>query len=328
MTNDSSHIIKLKEGGADNYMEALVQKLGGTMNGNRVLIEQGLSRICVSSYTYLDEFDLIVAQINYHQEIIVEREPDERADFYHFNLINQGQIKQNYQDSLKYTQAGSSNGIFLYNGLFPFTSAFPQRSDTQSIGYKFSKKALGELMPEAIGLLDSLFGDEEPKAYHTAINSELDKMLDELFYYENADYGRIPLAMARGLDILPVLMKTLKSQLDQDELNGLHLDDYNRLLKIKGFLLSNLERKVNIEDIASQFGISDSKLKRDFKTLFNTTIYKFYTHAKMDEAYRRLRTGNYSVMEVGYDLGYQNLSKFSQMFKKVKGINPKEVIPL
>jgi YesN/AraC family two-component response regulator len=31
-------------------------------------------------------------------------------------------------------------------------------------------------------------------------------------------------------------------------------------------------------------------------------------------------------MEVGYDLGYQNLSKFSEMFKKVKGIPPSEVI--
>ncbi|MCG8581409.1 MAG: helix-turn-helix domain-containing protein [Bacteroidales bacterium] len=48
----------------------------------------------------------------------------------------------------------------------------------------------------------------------------------------------------------------------------------------------------------------------------------------MDEAYRRLKTGQYSVTEVGYDMGYNSLSKFSEMFKKVKGINPKEVIPV
>jgi len=48
----------------------------------------------------------------------------------------------------------------------------------------------------------------------------------------------------------------------------------------------------------------------------------------MDEAFRRLRSGDFSDMEVGYDLGYQNLSKFSKMFKKVKGISPCEVIKL
>ncbi|WP_158293215.1 helix-turn-helix transcriptional regulator [Tamlana fucoidanivorans] len=183
-------------------------------------------------------------------------------------------------------------------------------------------------MPEAIELMDTLFGNGEAKAYHIGINSELDKMLDELFFYENSTFGRIPLVMARGLEILPVLMKTIKKQLDKDELNGLHIDDYKRLLEIKNYLLTHLEDKVNIEDVTNRFAISQSKLKRDFKTLYNTTVYAFYTQAKMDEAYLRLRSGQYSVTEVGYDLGYQNISKFSLMFKKIKGISPKEVIPL
>ena len=118
----------------------------------------------------------------------------------------------------------------------------------------------------------------------------------------------------------------MKKLVDKDELNGLHIDDYERLLKIKERLLMSFEQKISIEELANDFGVSLSKLKRDFKTLFDTSVYQFYTQAKMDEAYRRLKTGEFSVSEVGYDLGYQNISKFSQMFKKVKGINPKEVV--
>ncbi|MBS2211974.1 helix-turn-helix transcriptional regulator [Carboxylicivirga mesophila] len=328
MEQDSAIHIRLKEGGAANYIEAVNKTIGGKQNDNLVLIEQGDIKMKASFYSFIDEFDMIVSHINYHKDIIIEREPDNRPDFYHFNLINQGQVKQNYQDSLKYTQAGSSNGVFIYNGLFPFTSVFAQRNDIQTVGYKFSRKALAKIMPEAVGLLDDLFGDQEPKAYHTAVNKELDRLLDELFFYDNASYGRIPLSVAKGLEILPLLMKTLQSQLDKDELNGLHIDDYNRLLKVKDYLLQHLEDKVNIEDIADMFAVSLSKLKRDFKTLYDTTIYAFYTQAKMDEAYRRLRTGDYTVTEVGYDLGYQSISKFSLMFKKVKGINPKDVVPL
>lgn len=47
----------------------------------------------------------------------------------------------------------------------------------------------------------------------------------------------------------------------------------------------------------------------------------------MDEAYRRLNSGKYSVTEVGYDLGYSNLSKFSEMFKRMKGIPPSQALP-
>ena len=328
MKESSSIHIKLKEGGAANYLDAVSKQFSGKQSDNHLVVEQGTSKLQFSYYSFIEEFDLILSQINYHKEIVVEREPDERPDYYHFNMINQGQIKQNYQDSLQYTEAGSSNGVFIYNGLFPFTSMFPERGNIQSMGYKFSRKALSKLMPEAVALLDTLFGDGEGKAYHTAINSELAKMLNELFFYENSGYGRIPLVMARGLEMLPALMKTLQKQLDKDELNGLHIDDYKRLLEIKDYLLSHLEDKVNIEEVAEKFAISLSKLKRDFKTLYDTTVYSFYTQAKMDEAYRRLRSGQYTVTEVGYDLGYQNVSKFSLMFKKVKGISPKEVIPL
>ena len=97
---------------------------------------------------------------------------------------------------------------------------------------------------------------------------------------------------------------------------------------LKERLTSNLEEKFTIESLAEDFGVSSSKLKRDFKQLYDTSIYHFHTLAKMDEAFRRLKTGEYSVSEVGYDMGYQNLSKFSEMFKKIKGISPKEVIKL
>lgn len=328
MEQETSIHIKLKEGGASNYMKAISSTFGGQQTDSHLVFMQGNSRMQLSTFNFVDEFDLIVAQVNYHKDIIIEREPDNRPDYYHFNLINQGQVKQSYEDNLKYTEAGSANGIFLYNGLFPFTSVFNQRSDTQTIGYKFSKKAMQEFFPDAIELLDALFGDEEPKAYHTGINTELDRKLDELFHCENSNYGRIPLVMAKGLEIIPLLMKTLKSQLDKDELKGLHIDDYKRILKIKDYLLDHLEDKVNIEALADKYAISLSKLKRDFKALYDTSIYKFYTHAKMDEAYRRLRSGQFAVTEVGYDLGYQSISKFSLMFKKVKGINPSDVVPL
>ena len=98
------------------------------------------------------------------------------------------------------------------------------------------------------------------------------------------------------------------------------------LNEVRKKIISNLETSYTIEELSKEFGVSPTKLKMDFKHLFGTTIYKFYNQARMDEAYRRLKSGQYSVSEVGYDLGYSSLSKFSSMFKKVHGILPNDVV--
>ncbi|MBI9063022.1 MAG: helix-turn-helix transcriptional regulator [Marinilabiliaceae bacterium] len=123
-------------------------------------------------------------------------------------------------------------------------------------------------------------------------------------------------------------MMALKKLIADKSLNGLHVEDFKRLNSVKKKLISCFDQKITIESLAEEFGVSASKLKRDFKQLFDTTIYQFYALAKMDEAFQRLKSGQYTVTEVGYDLGYQNLSKFAEMFRKVKGISPKEVIKL
>lgn len=103
----------------------------------------------------------------------------------------------------------------------------------------------------------------------------------------------------------------------------MHADDYHHLQRVRKKLQSSLEGGITLEALADEFGISVSKLKRDFKALHGVSVYQYFTHSRMDEAYRRLKTGKYSVMEVGYS----NLFKFSEMFKKVKGFSPKELIP-
>ena len=84
-------------------MEAINQTFGGNQSDNHFVLKEGNNKLQFSSISIIDEFDLVAAQVNYHKDLIIERVPDNRPDYYHFNLINQGQIKQSYQNSLKYT---------------------------------------------------------------------------------------------------------------------------------------------------------------------------------------------------------------------------------
>ena len=320
--------VRVKEGASSNYFESLKDVFGGEYTENSYELKRGRTDIRFYNFNIIDGFDILINSATHYQAVEMIREPDDNPDYFHFYLLKEGQVGQSFNNQQQFMEAGTSTGVFINNGLFPMRANFPANVTLKTVGFKITRDALEKLIPEACETLTTLFETDEPIAYHTHLPVELATLIEDIFLYKKSDFGRTPLVMARGLELFTILMRSVRKLVDKDELHGLHIDDYNRLLKLKDQLLSSFDERISVEELASEFGISVSKLKRDFKTLFNTSVYQFYTHAKMDEAYRRLKTGNFSVMEVGYDLGYQNLSKFSSMFKKIKGINPKEVLPL
>lgn len=328
MSHSEHTHFSLQEGASINYFKALLTTFGGKVTGNTYDINDGKTEINMAAYPVLPGFEMITTISRHHKVVIIDREPDNEPDQIHIGIIKEGFISQQYGEHQQFMEAGTTTGVFIYNGLFPMQLNYPANLTQKSLNIKLNRSALVRVMPEAISIFDSLFDSDEPIAYHTHLPAELSTLMDDIFIYKKSEFGKTPMVVARGLELFTLLMKSVQKLVNKDELHGLHIDDYKRILRVKEKLLSSFEEKVNIENLATEFGTSLSKLKRDFKTLFDSSIYQFYTQAKMDEAYRRLKTGQYSVMEVGYDLGYQNPSKFSQMFKKVKGITPKDVLPL
>ena len=328
MDNSETVYLKIKEGEVKGYFDALLESFGGEVSGNVYEVNRGRTRIRLTSYAIIPGFEISTASATHYTPVVVDRESDDNPELIHINVIKEGAMTRDYDINEKRTEADTSKGIFINNGLFPMIVTHPPNALLQSISFKISKDALRELIPEALDTFETLFESNEPVAYHTHLPVELEALVEDIFVFKKSEFGSKPLVVARSLELFTLLLRSVRKLVDKDELHGLHIDDYQRLLKLKDQLLSSFDQRISVEGLASEFGISVSKLKRDFKALFNTSVYQFYTHARMDEAYRRLQSGKYSVMEVGYDLGYQNLSKFSSMFKKVKGINPKDVMPV
>ncbi|WP_430817125.1 helix-turn-helix domain-containing protein [Carboxylicivirga sp. RSCT41] len=321
-------VLNIQEGPASNYIEALHQKFGGQRTSNTYSINIASIACHLTTYEIHKGLELVVTEGLYNKILEARHIPDDYPDYIHINIFKEGQLTRHYSSKKEHVEAGTTKGVFAHNGMFPLVAEFPANHSFKSIGFKFHKDALMELMPEAMETYEALFGDHKPITYHASLPKEIERITDDIFYFRECDFGNRSLVMARGLEAFTALWMMAKNQNANNDLNGLHVDDYKRLLQIKEKLLGSFDQKIVIEDIALEYGISASKLKRDFKSLYDCSIYQFYTHAKMDEAYRRLKSGEYSVMEVGYDLGYQNLSKFSSMFKKVKGISPKDVLKM
>jgi AraC-like DNA-binding protein len=99
--------------------------------------------------------------------------------------------------------------------------------------------------------------------------------------------------------------------------------DVERLLQVHNQLLGDLGTPPVLRALAQQAAMSETKLKQLFKQTFGSSIYTYYQRARMKEAAFLLKQGQHSVAEVGYELGFSNLSHFSRLFEKHYGLQPK-----
>ncbi|OAV69853.1 DNA-binding transcriptional regulator AraC [Bacteroidales bacterium Barb4] len=102
-------------------------------------------------------------------------------------------------------------------------------------------------------------------------------------------------------------------------------EDINLLFRVRKRLTGHFENdRPTVQSLSGEFGISPTKLKMDFRLLFGKPIFCYFQEERMEFAKKLMETAQYSVSDVGYKVGYSNLSKFTAAYKKQFGFNPKE----
>ena len=79
-----------------------------------------------------------------------------------------------------------------------------------------------------------------------------------------------------------------------------------------------------IEDICKGLGVTALVLNKKLKTLMGITANAFVRSIRMKRAAELLKTGRYSVSEVTYDVGFNDLKYFRECFKKEFGVLPQQ----
>lgn len=104
----------------------------------------------------------------------------------------------------------------------------------------------------------------------------------------------------------------------------MHINDIKAIYGIKNRILLHLNIAPNIASLSKNAGISEPKLRKLFKQTFNKGVFEYYQYSRMLQAARLLKDKHLSVSEVGYQLGFTNLSHFSKVFEKHFGLKPKK----
>lgn len=93
---------------------------------------------------------------------------------------------------------------------------------------------------------------------------------------------------------------------------------------IRAYLVEHLDQHITLPELSARFDISLTTMKQNFKTVYGDTIGTYIQSYRMQKAMRLLHETDQSVTEIAGQVGYQNASKFSEVFQRFAGTTPSE----
>lgn len=123
------------------------------------------------------------------------------------------------------------------------------------------------------------------------------------------------------------LFQMLATSNEKTFLHELPFDDFynnkeqNRLKIVYAFIENNFQRNITIDEMGQLTHLSKAAFCRYFKKMTRLTFTEFLNQFRIEQAKRLLKEDK-NVTETCYECGFESLSYFNRIFKKVVGQNP------
>jgi AraC-like DNA-binding protein len=100
-------------------------------------------------------------------------------------------------------------------------------------------------------------------------------------------------------------------------------EGYTMVYKVIDYIHSHYSEDISVSSIAQDFYVQKANLHKIFHSVCGISLHQYIINYRLTKAKELLIRG-YSVEEVGYKVGYKNLSSFSRLFKQKEKISPKQ----
>ncbi|WP_116789319.1 helix-turn-helix transcriptional regulator [Flavobacterium psychrotrophum] len=315
--------ISVTDKGRTGIMLEFSKAIGATIEGRYYHIPKDRGEGFITGFSWEDnELRMMVRNYYLNEEVLLERN----------NEIAEGE----------------EDVIFLLSGIFPspvqvekqplpeqasvliciqaVSSAVAMPSNTffRSIGIAVSRQYLKKLFGNVVHpVVVSILEAKEYFAFETAISAEMIKTAGEILHPPVPEGVESYYCKLKCEELLCHVFSLLM-QREATPTKGMHIHDIKAIYAIKDYLLSHINVPPNIATLANQASMSEPKLRKLFKQTFGKGVFEYYQSARMQEAALLLKEKRLSVSEVGYRLGFTNLSHFSRVFAQHIGMKPKQ----
>lgn len=227
------------------------------------------------------------------------------------------------------TPSSIPHTIFITSNKVPFPARVQENGLAHSIEILFSREWLRQTgMDKEIRHLENLLVEKDfclvpPGASSPADNqllAEIESELHQPLVHLLKLRARVLLLFANTINRLPAIPPP-----DQTGKKNWLLPI---LQQVEQRLVQSLEDRLPSQpQLAREFALSESTLKRHFKAFYGKTLYEYYLGKKMERAKWLLQEKKATVSEAAYILGYENVSAFIITFKKYHKVLPGSLKP-
>lgn len=96
------------------------------------------------------------------------------------------------------------------------------------------------------------------------------------------------------------------------------------LAKAWQYILENFQKDIKVKELLDITYMSNTTFCLAFKKAYRMTFKEYLSKLRVGYACRLLTEESLSIAEIAYESGFQNISNFNRIFKRIKGYTPKE----
>lgn len=156
-------------------------------------------------------------------------------------------------------------------------------------------------------------------SFKGGVKEQAARMLKEMQALNNFD------RLLKLLQVFDLLAHSSESEQlnDQDTSVSLYLNDKLRMGAIYGYIHDQYPEHTDVNKIADRVGLSTAAFCRYFKKQTKMTFTAFVNRYRINQA-KTMLLKDITVSEACYSVGFQSLSYFNKLFKKLEGLGPME----
>ncbi len=297
---------------------------------NKLVLPTWLGNGYVKKIDLGREFKFVLHQYTLAEDFLLKRLPSSEENRMLSIVFNSLEIPSapspDQQEAIAFLQSNSS-AIQISSSSFGTQSFFPSGSKVYfaviGIDSAFLKSILQ--IEKCNDLLKTILEFRQPFFYHERMTSDILHLIQLL---AEADERNELLHFFYKLKIQELLYLLFGKLLRRsaNAYGSITNDELAKLYEIRLSIISDFGKPPRLSELARSFGMSETKMKRLFRQIFGDSIYNYFQTARMEQAAILLKQTSLSVSEIGFELGFINLSHFSRLFERFYGMTPKKYI--
>jgi AraC-like DNA-binding protein len=311
-----------------DFITMFSEQINVPVRDNVLEIPKTLGEGYVRKVGFGDDFKLTIHRYVLKEDLIIKRNPAARSNdvrtIFFYNDKEDLEVKYNNEENIPFSQKSDSSILLSTNDLRT-EIRFPAGSNIQYVVVGITANRLRSVLSieKPNDTLKIITAENASFLFFESLDPEMQLLLKNIVSVDMNNSLNNFYVQIKVQELMYLLFSKLSLR-ENTNFKSINSNDAEKLLVIRNEILNDLSTPPVLSELATIASMSETKLKQLFKQTFGATIYNYYQKARMEEAAFLLKQAKHSVSEVGYELGFSNLSHFSRLFEKQYGITPKK----